>query len=157
MITKVIVTAAILLVLVLGLRVVMPRFGSSVATGIQSSDGQSLLGDCPSSPNCQCSEASRESQRVDRFTINGDADKAIETLADIVRGQAGMAIVKQDERYLHATATTSLMRYVDDVEFLLSDDGGSVQVRSASRLGESDLGANAKRIALLRELASGVL
>ena len=62
-----------------------------------------------------------------------------------------------DEKYLYATATTSLMKYVDDIEFLLSDDGQSIQVRSASRIGKADLGANARRIEIIRTAALGEL
>jgi uncharacterized protein (DUF1499 family) len=68
-----------------------------------------------------------------------------------------MEVVQFDEKYLYATATTSLMQYVDDIEFLLSDDKKSIQVRSASRIGKSDFGANAKRIAALRAAATDKL
>lgn len=54
-----------------------------------------------------------------------------------------------DRRRLAAVATTAVMRYQDDVELrvLEADDGGSeIEMRSASRLGRGDLGANAGRI-----------
>lgn len=145
----------VLILAFLGLRAYMPNLGSSAATGIQGADAQPVLGDCPGTPNCQCSEASREEQRVDRFAVTpGKAEAAIATMADILRQQPGMDIVTQSDQYLHATYTSKLMRYVDDIEFLLSADGSSLQVRSASRLGKSDLGANAKRVAQLREAAA---
>jgi len=43
------------------------------------------------------------------------------------------------------------MGYVDDVEFYLDPTGAVIQVRSASRLGKSDLGVNRQRIELIRE------
>ncbi len=43
---------------------------------------------------------------------------------------------------------SQLMGYVDDVEFYF--DGKAIQVRSASRLGKSDLGVNRKRIEDIR-------
>ena len=152
MLTKLIVLLVIVLLVFLGLRTYMPRFGSSVATGIQESAGLQVLGDCSEKPNCQCSEALRTSQRVDRFPVTQDeADSAIATIVSIINEQPGMQVVTQDDRYLHATHTSSLMRYVDDIEFLLSDDNLSLQVRSASRLGNSDLGANTERVRILRE------
>jgi uncharacterized protein (DUF1499 family) len=50
---------------------------------------------------------------------------------------------------LQAVATTALLRFKDDVvvEVRPRDDGGStVAMRSKSRLGKGDLGANARRI-----------
>jgi uncharacterized protein (DUF1499 family) len=45
------------------------------------------------------------------------------------------------------------MGFVDDVEFY---DGKSIQVRSAFRLGESDLGVNRQRIEAIRSLVTGL-
>lgn len=135
----------------------MPTLGTKVAAGIKVKDGVTFLADCPDIPNCQCSEASRESQQVDRFVVTKDPSQSIAILAGIVESIPGMEVVQFDETYLHATATSRLMRYVDDIEFLLSDDKQSLQVRSASRLGKSDLGANAKRIEGMRIAAAGKL
>jgi uncharacterized protein (DUF1499 family) len=44
-----------------------------------------------------------------------------------------------------------LFRFVDDVEFLADDAAKVIHVRSASRLGRSDLGVNRKRIELIRK------
>jgi len=42
------------------------------------------------------------------------------------------------------------MGFVDDVEFLIAPTAKVIHVRSASRLGESDLGVNRKRIETIR-------
>jgi len=42
------------------------------------------------------------------------------------------------------------MRYVDDVELRLDENKQLIHVRSASRVGHSDLGANRKRVARIR-------
>lgn len=147
---------AIIVVAGVALRLAVPSLSStSVATGIISNNGQSTLGDCPDMPNCYGSEASRAEQTVTRMALTNPASDAINTLATIVSSQPGTQIVTQDERYLHATFSTRIMGYTDDVEFLISDDQQSVQMRSASRIGKSDLGANAKRLTLLRSLAEG--
>jgi uncharacterized protein (DUF1499 family) len=141
----------------LAIRYFMPALGAKAVAGISEKDGESFLADCPDIPNCQCSEASRQNQQVERFTVTKDPSQSIATLARVVEGIAGMEVVQFDEKYLYATATSSLMQYVDDIEFLLSDDKQSIQIRSASRLGKNDLGANAERINVLREAASGKL
>jgi len=149
---------AVVVIAGVALRLAVPKLSEdSVATGVVQQDGEARLGDCPDTPNCQSSQSSRESQRTQPFTVQNEPDAAIETLAQVIQSQAGAAIVSQTETYLHATFTTALMGYVDDIEFLLSEDGQSVHVRSASRLGKSDLGANAKRIQRLRELAEASL
>ncbi|QNI69932.1 hypothetical protein CyaNS01_00786 [Cyanobium sp. NS01] len=51
---------------------------------------------------------------------------------------------------MHATASSALFGFVDDVELYADPDAGLLQARSVSRLGDSDLGVNAKRLALLQ-------
>jgi len=150
------IVLSIVVIAAVALRLAIPRIsGASAATGVVSVNGQSSLGDCPDTPNCQGSESSRDEQSVDRFSLSKPADDAIETLAAIVLSQPGTEIIKQDERYLHAIFVSRIMGYTDDVEFLVADDGQNVQVRSASRIGKSDLGANARRLELLRSLSKG--
>ena len=48
------------------------------------------------------------------------------------------------------------MGFVDDVESYLEDGSKTIQVRSASRLGESDLGVNRQRIEEIRTLLAAV-
>lgn len=58
-------------------------------------------------------------------------------------------MVSEENNYIHAEFTSRILRYVDDVEFLLGPQ--AIEVRSASRLGYSDLGANRARVEQLRE------
>lgn len=53
-----------------------------------------------------------------------------------------------DEGRIEATATTRLLRFKDDVVIRIREHNGGARldVRSASRVGRSDLGANARRI-----------
>jgi len=138
-------------------RLIIPALGNSSATGVTQRDGQSFLGDCPNTPNCVSSEASRKEQRVERLAPINDYLSAIKNLATLVETVPNMTVVQFDDRYLYAKGITPLMQYVDDVEFLLSDDNQSIQVRSASRLGRSDFGANAKRIERISMAAAGKL
>lgn len=75
-------------------------------------------------------------------------------LRRIVETTPGARVVLQSPGYLRATYTTPLMKYVDDVEFWFDAAAGVVQVRSASRLGQSDLGANRARVEALRAALS---
>ena len=48
--------------------------------------------------------------------------------------------------YLHATATSRLFGFVDDVELHSNTKLGVISARSESRLGDSDLGVNGRRL-----------
>ncbi|SET34895.1 Protein of unknown function [Nitrosospira multiformis] len=59
--------------------------------------------------------------------------------------------MRREPRYTYAQFTTRIVKYVDDVEFWLDPEVKVIQVRSASRLGKSDLGVNRKHIESVRE------
>ena len=84
------------------------------------------------------------------LAVAGDAAAAMAKIRSLVESTPGARVVQADAGYLRAEYTTPLMRYTDDVEFWFDSTAGVVQVRSASRLGESDLGANRARIEALR-------
>jgi uncharacterized protein (DUF1499 family) len=71
-------------------------------------------------------------------------------LKRIVQTMPRALIVSETPAYLHAEFTSAVMRFVDDVEFSLDEPARSINVRSASRLGKSDLGVNRKRVEELR-------
>jgi uncharacterized protein (DUF1499 family) len=82
--------------------------------------------------------------------LRGDGPATISKLKGIVQGTKGAKVVSSAPDYLYAQYTTPLMKYVDDVEFWFDPAANAIQVRSASRLGASDLGANRKRIEAVR-------
>ena len=63
------------------------------------------------------------------------------------------------ERLLHAVDTTRWLRFQDDVlvRLLLQGDRVRIDVRSASRVGKSDLGVNADRIRRFLRMLGGLL
>jgi uncharacterized protein (DUF1499 family) len=80
----------------------------------------------------------------------GDRPATIAKLKSLIEAMPRTQIVKSEPDYLYVQFTTPLMKFVDDVEFWFDPAAQVVQVRSASRLGEGDLGANRKRIEALR-------
>lgn len=107
------------------------------------------LAACPSSPNCVSSEASTTtSQRVEPLPL-ASWSRIPSVIADM-----GGTVTRQESDYIAAEFTSSLFSFTDDVEFRLAAD--AVHVRSASRVGHSDMGVNRERIESLRErLGSG--
>jgi uncharacterized protein (DUF1499 family) len=104
---------------------------------------------CPSSPNCVNSQ-SQDSHRIAPLTYSGSPDAAFDQLKAVIRATPRTQIITETDDYLYAEFTSALMGFVDDVEFYLNRDAGEIEVRSASRLGESDLGVNNQRIETIR-------
>ena len=93
--------------------------------------------------------------------MDGDDDHAVAALrlpdgpaaenwSQIVRvvTELGGTVQTDTGSYLHATFVSRIFRFVDDLE--LRADGETIHVRSASRVGYSDLGVNRKRVEALR-------
>ncbi|MEC4850202.1 MAG: DUF1499 domain-containing protein, partial [Jaaginema sp. PMC 1079.18] len=71
-------------------------------------------------------------------------------LVKIVEDSYGSRIIANTGDYLYAEFTTKIMGFVDDVEFVRDEANQHIDVRSASRMGESDLGTNRKRLETIR-------
>lgn len=113
-----------------------------------------VLRPCPSSPNCVSSDASDVSHRVAAFELGVPAPEAWRAVRVAVAGLPRTVIVKETSDYLHAECASAVFGFVDDLELQLRASEGRIAVRSASRLGRSDLGVNRRRVEALRsELA----
>ena len=99
---------------------------------------------CPESPNCVSSYESSEEHAI--AALDGNLNQ----VQQILVAMDGANIVEQSNNYLYAEFTSSLMGYVDDVEFLYDAASNTTQVRSASRVGYSDMGANRSRVEAIR-------
>ena len=106
---------------------------------------------CPHSPNCVCSEHTGAGAYVPPLIFDVDPAVAWQAAAAAVRA-AGGDLQWADQAYLHATFSTPLFRFKDDLELRMDRDRGVIQVRCASRVGYSDLGVNRRRVRRLRRL-----
>jgi uncharacterized protein (DUF1499 family) len=113
------------------------------------------LSPCPGSPNCVVSQGNPDAEHaIDPIAYSGDPASALARLEALITEMPRTAIIEKNDTYLYAEFTSKLMGYVDDVEFYLDPANSVVHVRSASRLGESDLGVNRKRIEAIRDAFS---
>jgi len=108
------------------------------------------LKDCPDRPNCVSSIAKDQDRYVAPFAYACDRRKAIDVLVQVLSEQPRATIIEKKEDYLHAEFRSRLFRFVDDVEFYFPVDQPLIHVRSASRVGYSDMGVNRKRVETLR-------
>jgi uncharacterized protein (DUF1499 family) len=115
--------------------------------GIQPS-GQ--LASCPGTPNCVNSSSQDATHKIEPLAYNSTPAEAIANLKTVIQNMERTTIITESDNYLYAEFKSKLMGFVDDVEFLIDNSAKVIHVRSASRLGESDLGVNRKRIETIR-------
>lgn len=125
---------------------------ATARTGIV--DGKFLP--CPGSPNCVSSMESGGTAAIAPIDYSPlSRGLALERLLSLLKADANCLIVEQKELqdggiYVRAEYRSKLFRFVDDVEFLLPPESSLIQVRSASRVGYSDMGVNRKRVEDIR-------
>lgn len=116
------------------------------------------LASCPETPNC-VHTGQDHPPGVSRFLVSAEWSDAshgdlMEEVAEGVEDLPRTTIQRRDARYIHAESASLIFRFVDDLEVLLSDDGSELIVRSAARMGQSDMGVNARRVEALHQALS---
>lgn len=122
---------------------------SSKTPDVQLVDGH--LRPCPETPNCVSSESVAPQSRIEPLRFKGAPQAAWSDLESSIRDLGGN-VVEQRGGFLRATFTSRIFRFVDDVEFRMVAEEGVIHLRSASRVGRSDMGVNRERVERLRQL-----
>lgn len=126
---------------------------SGVFTGNSPADigvHDNQLIDCPDSPNCVSSTASDDDHYIAPIEYTAEPAAVQEKLVAILKNQPRTKVIEQTDDYILVEFTSRLMGFVDDAEFYFLPDGHSIALRSAARLGESDLGVNRRRLEQFR-------
>ena len=121
----------------------MFNFSGERPSNLGVKDGK--LAACPGTPNCVNSQSDDAQSKIDALPALSIAE-----IKGVVEEMEGTTIIEETGDYLYAEFKSKLMGYVDDVEFYHDGASNVVQVRSASRLGKSDLGVNRKRVEEIR-------
>ena len=109
-----------------------------------------VLRPCPQTPNCISSEDDESMYKIEPLSFDSSSEQAWKDLkAAIVK--TGGKVRQSSETYLWATYTTTVFRFVDDMEFRMLPENKTIHVRSGSRVGHSDLGVNRKNVERLRK------
>jgi uncharacterized protein (DUF1499 family) len=136
-------------ILLLTLIVAISACSGSRPSNLGINDG--ALAPCPESPNCVVSFADKtDEQHAIAAIAYSDNNHIMQQLKALLEASENAEIVSVSEYYVHAEFVSSLMRFVDDVEFYIVPEQQLIHVRSASRLGRSDFGVNRQRIEMLR-------
>ena len=121
----------------------MFNFSGERPSNLGVKDGK--LAASPGTPNCVNSQSNDAQSKIDALP-----PVSIAEIKGVVEAMEGTTIIEETDNYLYAEFKSKLMGYVDDVEFYRDEANNAVQVRSASRLGKSDLGVNRKRVEKIR-------
>ena len=116
-------------------------------------DGQ--LARCTEKPNCVCSEYPDDQEHfIEPFVIPESFENP-EQVSLLIKGvleKAGGEVQIQSNLYLSAIFESRFLGFVDDVEIRIDMSTKRVYLRSASRVGYSDLGANRNRATTIYSL-----
>ena len=108
------------------------------------------LSPCPESPNCVSSQTQDKAHYIDPLRYQGTSAEARQRLLTVISSFPRTKITSLLDNYIHCEFTSALFRFVDDVEFYIDDSTKTIHLRSASRVGHSDLGVNRKRMEKIR-------
>ena len=98
-------------------------------------DNNNDLSSCPNPNNCV----------LENWDVGNSNNSFIE-LIEILKTTPRIEIINIQDDYLHALATSRIMKYVDDIEVKKYESNNTLKVKSRSRTGFYDLGVNKRRI-----------
>ena len=106
---------------------------------------------CTSSPNCVSTQFQDGLRGMEPIPFTGTPTLAVEAIKATLSTMPRIAIVEERDRYLHAVARSAFSRFPDDLEFFVDTKMNLIHFRSASQIGQSDLGVNRARMTDFRE------
>ena len=143
-----IIIASIFLIVIIALFILGYMSHSGEAHGLV----EGRLKPCPDKPNCVSSEFVSDTKHyIEPLVYSaGETERVMPRLKKIIVDMGG-SIQAEKTDYLAATFTSSVFRFVDDLELRIDADQKTIHLRSASRVGHGDRGANRKRVELLKK------
>ncbi|MBE9007914.1 DUF1499 domain-containing protein [Fortiea sp. LEGE XX443] len=127
---------------------ILPSAAWAFSSGLGVNNGH--LATCPTSDNCVVSQDADSKHGIDPISYHLDRDTARETLLKVLSVVPRTEVLEQTDNYIHAISKSRIFKFVDDVEFYFPSDESVIHLRSASRVGESDLGVNRRRLEQIR-------
>lgn len=116
---------------------------------LRKSDG--TLAPCDGGPHCVSSQSTKDADRhVEPLGYSGKREDARKRLLAVLGAEPGFKLITSSAAYIHVEASTSIMRYVDDVEFVFARKLALIDVRSSSRIGYYDFKTNRNRVEKIR-------
>ena len=106
---------------------------------------------CPSGMRCVHSNTDpAASAHIAPLPAAATEAETLARLRAVLAAESRATVLVDAPPYLHARFVTRIFRFRDDTEFWYDAEQGVLHVRSESRIGGSDLGANRARVERLR-------
>ena len=107
----------------------------------------------PKTPNCRTSMTSPDNSKhyISPIQYTGARSEAHSRLLKVLKAMPNTHLMQEEANYLRFECRTPTFKFTDDVEFYLPEDQSVIHMRSASRIGYSDWGTNAKRLEGIRK------
>jgi uncharacterized protein (DUF1499 family) len=109
-----------------------------------------IMAPCPTTPNCVVSKEADAEHQIEPLTYQSDRDTAYADLLQVLTVVPRTVVTEKTDTYIRAESTSRVFHFVDDLEFYFPADEKLIQIRSAARVGESDLGVNRRRLEQIR-------
>ena len=138
------------------IRTLIPRLGGEPSWVNQDPPEFS---DTTTNPNFVSSKSKISERYVEPILLPEDIDpnSAFKMILDLAEKQKGWKLVNSGDQWAHFECSTQWMNFVDDLAMKLNfkeEKQWVIDIKSASRLGYSDLEANRKRIEKFKALIS---
>lgn len=150
-------------ILILIALAVVLAFAAMVLMGVMSKSGsapglvEGKLSPCPQSPNCVCTEYAEDQAHFIEPVSYGNANiKIVRSMIRKAIDSSGGTMAHERDNYFAATYRSSLFGFVDDLEVRIDESQKLIHIRSASRVGHSDMGVNKMRAMELRALLQNI-
>ncbi len=106
---------------------------------------------CPGTPNCVSSQSLSAEHKIEPIPFKTSGTDAIDRIKSTILAMSNTRLIKEEGNYLHIEFKTQFLKYIDDVEIVVDETEKLIHIRSASRDGYWDLGANRRRVNKIRE------
>jgi len=145
----------IIIILIISIVILFIVLGNISKSGKAAGLLEGELRKCPDKPNCVCSEQKDDTDHlIDPIIIpQNTAGDTLNILKETII-ELGGEIKTDTGTYVSATFSSALFGFVDDLEIRIDSKQNVIHIRSASRVGYGDFGANMKRVEAIKELFS---
>ena len=123
---------------------------SATNAEVRSADRPDKFSPCPDSPNCVSTQSMDKARFIEPLHYTGSLADARQKLFDILENTKRVRVMKVETDYVHAEFRSSIFQFIADLEVYFPPDQAIIHVKSASRKGHYDFGANRRRVERLR-------
>lgn len=136
-----VVAAILALVVIAGIAIFIQNRKTHLVLGLENGK----LREIPNKKNAVSTETSFLDKLIPPMNFKENLEKTKADLRKSLAAYGGIDLIKEDNNYIYAIATTPTMRFHDDIEIYFDETDRIIHFRSASRAGYSDMGLNRQR------------